>query len=163
MLFCISKIFKYDGDRLLIADISRDFRSWPGLSNLCIGCGTIPKISFEIDEGMLRDLKGKALEKESDCSDLIVEYVKRGLKERDNMVNIALNDNVMEKVKIMSKLTDRTPEEVVNDTLWDNLRKIVDVPDEIDYDKIWSMLDHDKPEGDDILDNLARLGDENWD
>ena len=79
------------------------------------------------------------------------------------MLMVSLNENVMEKVKIMSKLTDRTPEEVVNDTLWDQLRKVEDIPDEIDYDKIWNMLDHDKPEGDDVLDNLVRLGEEGWD
>ena len=33
------------------------------------------------------------------------------------MLNVSLNDDVAEKVKIMSKLTDRTPEEVVNDTI----------------------------------------------
>jgi hypothetical protein len=76
---------------------------------------------------------------------------------------VCLNENVVEKVNIVSKLTDRSPEEVVNDTLWDNLRKIEDVPDEIDYEKIWNMLDHDKPEGDDVLDNLMRLGEEGWD
>ena len=48
------------------------------------------------------------------------------------MLNVSLNDDVAEKVKIMSKLTDRTPEEVVNDTLWENLRKIEDVPDDVD-------------------------------
>ena len=106
---------------------------------------------------MLDDLKGKALENESDCSDLIVEYIRHGLNEGDNMSMVSLNENVMEKVKIMSKLTDRTPEEVVNDTLWQNLRKIVDVPDEIDYDKIWNMLDHDNPEGDDILYELSKV------
>lgn len=69
----------------------------------------------------------------------------------------------MEKVNIMAKLTDRAPQEVVNEALWDNLRKIEDVPDEIGGDKIWNMLDHDKPEGDDILDNLSRLGKQGWD
>ena len=67
------------------------------------------------------------------------------------------DDNVMEKVNIISKLTDRTPEEVVNDTLWDNLRKIEDVPVEFDGDKLWEMLDHDNPEGDDILDELSKV------
>ena len=79
------------------------------------------------------------------------------------MLNVSLNDDVAEKVKIMSKLTDRTPEEVVNDTLWENLRKIEDVPDDIDYEKIWNMLEHDNPEGDDILDNLVRLGEQGFD
>ena len=79
------------------------------------------------------------------------------------MLMVSLNENVMEKVKIMSKLTDRTPEEVVNDALWIQLGKVEDIPDEIDYDKIWNMLEHDKPEGDDVLDNLVRLGKEGWD
>ena len=79
------------------------------------------------------------------------------------MLNVSLNDDVAEKVNIMSKLTDRTPEEVVNDTLWENLRKIEDVPDDIDYEKIWNMLEHDNPEGDDILDNLVRLGEQGFD
>lgn len=77
------------------------------------------------------------------------------------MVN--LEDKVMEKVNIVVKLTGRTVEDVVNDALWVNLQKIEDVPDEIDYEKIWNMLDHDKPEGDDILDNLIRIGEEAWD
>ena len=81
----------------------------------------------------------------------------------DTMLNINLKDNVVEKVNIMSKLTNKTPEEVVNETLWDNLKKIEDVPDELDYEKIWDMLEHDNPEGDDILDNLIRLGKEGWD
>lgn len=81
----------------------------------------------------------------------------------DTMLNINLKDNVVEKVNIMSKLTNKTSEEVVNETLWDNLKKIEDVPDELDYEKIWGMLEHDNPEGDDILDNLIRLGKEGWD
>lgn len=73
------------------------------------------------------------------------------------MLMVSLNTDVTEKVNIVSKLTDRTPEEVVNDTLWDNLRKIEDIPDEIDYDKIWNMLEHDKPEGDDVLEKLSKV------
>ena len=97
---------------------------------------------------------------------MIKKYVRKGFEKEkldDTMLNVTLNDAVVEKVNIMSKLTDRTPEEVVNDTLWDNLRKIEDVPDEINHEKIWSMLEHDNPDGDDILDNLIRLGKEGWD
>lgn len=79
------------------------------------------------------------------------------------MLMVSLNTDVTEKVNIVSKLTDRTPDEVVNDALWIQLQKIEDIPDEIDYDKIWNMLDHDKPEGDDVLDNLVRIGEEGWD
>jgi hypothetical protein len=122
-----------------------------------IGGGNISKICLDIDEGLLEELRMQAVEIESDCRDLIVEYIEKGLKGRDNMSMVSLNDNVMEKVNIISKLTDRTPEEVVNDTLWDNLRKIEDVPVEFDGDKLWEMLDHDNPEGDDILDELSKV------
>ena len=43
------------------------------------------------------------------------------------------------------------------------MENIVDIPDDFDYGKVWDMLEHDKPEGDDILDNLARLGEKGWD
>lgn len=75
------------------------------------------------------------------------------------MLLVGLNDDVVEKVRIVSKLTDKTLDEIVNDTLWDNLRKIEDVSDDIDGDRILKMLDHDKPEGDDILDRLLDLSD----
>lgn len=88
---------------------------------------------------------------------MIEKYIQQGLKEDDAMLMIGLNENVMEKVNIMSKLTHKTPEEVVNDALWNQFEKIEDVPDEIDYDKIWDMLEHDKPEGDDVLDKLSRI------
>lgn len=101
---------------------------------------------------------------ESSIEDLIEKYVHYGLeKEVDTMLMVSLNTDVTEKVNIVSKLTDRTPEEVVNDALWIQFQKIEDIPDEMDYDKIWDMLDHDKPEGDDVLDNLVRLGEEGWD
>lgn len=123
------------------------------------------KISLDIDDKLFEDLSNKALANKLHMDDLIRIYVQQGLayNEVDTVLMVGLNENVVEKVNIVSKLTDRSPEEVVNDTLWDNLRKIEDVPEEIDYEKIWNMLDHDKPEGDDVLDNLIRLGEEGWD
>lgn len=94
---------------------------------------------------------------QSGCEDLIMEYIKQGLKENQNMLSITLNENVMEKVHIMAKLTRKTPEEVVNDTLWENLRKITDVSQKFDGDRLWDMLEHDNPEGDDILDELSNV------
>ena len=76
---------------------------------------------------------------------------------------ISLDGDVMEKVNIVVKLTDQTPEEVVNEALRDQLRTVEDIPDNVDYEKIWNALDHDKPEGDDILDNLVRLGEQGFD
>lgn len=124
------------------------------------------KICLDIDDDVLAELKKQASKNELNLDDLIKKYFRKGFEKEkldDTMLNVTLNDVVVEKVNIMSKLTDRTPEEVVNDTLWDNLRKIEDVPDEINHEKIWSMLEHDNPEGDDILDNLIRLGKEGWD
>ena len=79
------------------------------------------------------------------------------------MVKISLDEDVVKKVNIMAELTDQTPNEVVNETLREQLKDVENIPREIDYDKLWEMLDHDKPEGDDILDNLVRLGEEGWD
>lgn len=127
--------------------------------NQISGGDTITKISIDIDDELLEDLKKRALKTNSNYLDLVKECIEEELnnKGRDNMSMISINDNVMEKVNIMSKLTDRTPEEVVNETLWDTLRKVRDFPDEIDYDRIWDMLDHDKPEGDDVLEKLSRI------
>lgn len=88
-------------------------------------------------------------------NELIEKYIQQGLDYetgRDNMV--VISQDVMEKVNIISKLSNRTPEEVINENLWNQLRKVEDVPDKIDYDKVWNMLEHDNPEGDDILENL---------
>lgn len=90
---------------------------------------------------------------------IIQNYIKVGLKEDKNMQTICLSDKVMDKVNIRCKQVDSTPEDLVNEILWDNLRKVEEIPDKIDYEKIWNMLEHDKPEGDDILEKLSRLSD----
>ena len=128
-----------------------------------MGCGNIAKLSLDIDDGLLEDLRKQALEKKSGCPDLIVEYIKEGLKGRDDMSMISLDEDVLKKVNIMAELTDQTPEDVVNDALRDQLEDVENIPREIDYDKLWDMLEHDKPEGDDVLDRLARYGEEGWD
>ena len=73
------------------------------------------------------------------------------------MVSVTLNEDVLEKVKIKCKLSNKTPEDVVNDILWDKLRKLEDYPDDFDGDRIWNLLEHDKPEGDDILDRITDM------
>ncbi|MBQ2666245.1 hypothetical protein [Methanobrevibacter sp.] len=75
------------------------------------------------------------------------------------MVSVTLDDNVVEKVKIKCRLSNKTPEDVVNDILWDNLRKLEDYSDDFDGDRIWNLLEHDKPEGDDILDRITDMFD----
>ena len=108
-------------------------------------------------------MKNKALKNESGYLDLIVGYIQQGLREGENMSMVILDDDVVKKVNLMADLTHQTPNEVVNETLRNQLKDVENIPREIDYDKIWNMLEHDKPEGDDILDNLARFGQENWD
>lgn len=122
----------------------------------------IAKINFDIDDKLFEDLKNHASKTDSNYLELAKKFIQQGLNNQkgfDNMLLVGLNDNVVEKVKIVSKLTDKTPDEVVNDTLWDNLRKIEDISDDVDGERILSMLDHDKPEGDDILDRLLDLSD----
>lgn len=75
------------------------------------------------------------------------------------MSMVCINDNVMEKVNIKCKLSNKTPEEVINDALWDRFRKLEDIPDDFDAERIWNMLDHDKPEGDGILDRITDMFD----
>lgn len=114
-----------------------------------------------IDENLLEDLKNRASEKQSECSDLIEEYIRKGLysKGDEKMLMVGLNDNVVEKIKIKCKISNKTPEQIVNEVLWDNLEKIEDIPDHFDGDKLWNMLNHDKPEGDDILDRITDMFD----
>ena len=73
------------------------------------------------------------------------------------MVSVTLSDNVVEKVKIKCKLSNKTADEVVNDILWDRLSKLEDLSDDFDGDRIWNLLEHDKPEGDDILDRITDM------
>lgn len=82
-----------------------------------------------------------------------------GIRGRDDVVCVKLNEDVLEKVNIKCRLSNKTPDEVVNDVLWDCLSKLEDVSDEFDAEKIWNKLDHDKPEGDDILDRITDMFD----
>ena len=98
-----------------------------------IGGGNISKICLDIDEGLLEELRMQAIEIESDCRDLIVEYIEKGLNGCDNMQSICISD------------------------------EIKDLPPTIDAEKIWAMLDHDGHEGDDVLEKLFNLGETGWD
>lgn len=117
------------------------------------------KIIFNIENKIFEDLKKRASQNKLSQKDLIEKYLQEGLnKEKvNNMSMVTLNDDVLEKVNIKCKLSNKTPDEVVNDVLWDQLRKIEDISDDFDGDKIWNMLEHDKPEGDDILDRITDM------
>ena len=127
-----------------------------------MGCDNISKISFDIDDDLLKDLKRFALKTNSNYLDLVESYIQKGLKNQtrgNDMVSVTLDDNVVEKVKIKCRLSNKTPEDVVNDILWDNLRNLEDYSDDFDGDRIWNLLEHDKPEGDDILDRITDMFD----
>ena len=127
-----------------------------------MGCDNISKISFDIDDDLLKDLKRFALKTNSNYLDLVESYIQKGLKNQtrgNDIVSVTLDDNVVEKVKIKCRLSNKTPEDVVNDILWDNLRKLEDYSDDFDGDRIWNLLEHDKPEGDDILDRITDMFD----
>ena len=127
-----------------------------------MGCDNISKISFDIDDDLLKDLIRFALKTNSNYLDLVESYIQKGLKNQtrgNDMVSVTLDDNVVEKVKIKCRLSNKTPEDVVNDILWDNLRNLEDYSDDFDGDRIWNLLEHDKPEGDDILDRITDMFD----
>ena len=73
---------------------------------------------------------------------------------------VSIDEEVMEKVNIKCKLSNQTPEDVINETLWERFGKLEDISlEDFDAEKIWNMLNHDKPEGDDILDRITDMFD----
>ena len=87
---------------------------------------------------------------------LCFRFIKQGL---GNMSAVTISDEVMEKVNIKCRQSNKTPFEVINEVLLDTLGKVDEIPDDIDGDKIWNLLEHDKPEGDDILDRITDMFD----
>ena len=114
------------------------------------------QITLDIDEKLLEDLKKQALNDKSSYLDLCCKLIKQGF---DNMSTVTISDEVMEKVNIKCRQSNKTPFEVINEVLLDALGKVDEIPDDIDGDKIWNLLEHDKPEGDDILDRITDMFD----
>ena len=136
------------------------------ISLILVSSEIMVEINVKIEDELIDDLSEVCWENNLNLEELVLNYIQQGLdnyKGVGSMSLISLDGDVMEKVNIVVKLTDQTPEEVVNEALRDQLRTVEDIPDNVDYEKIWNALDHDKPEGDDILDNLVRLGQEGWD
>lgn len=120
---------------------------------------------MDIDEDLIGDLRKSAFENESDCSDLIEEYVRQGLNENGGktMGNITIADEILDKLNIRCKKINCSPEKLVNSIVYDYLKKVEGIPSNIDGDKLWEMLEHDNPEGDDSLRKLRQLGERGWD
>ena len=135
------------------------------ISLILVSSEIMVEINVKIEDELIDDLSEVCWENNLNLEELVLNYIQQGLdnyKGVGSMSLISLDGDVMEKVNIVVKLTDQTPEEVVNEALRDQLRTVEDIPDNVDYEKIWNALDHDKPEGDDILDNLVRLGEQGF-
>lgn len=125
-----------------------------------MGCDIISNeiyLGLNIDVDLFKELENQSFENDLPLADVIQNYIRVGLKGDENMQTICLTDEVMEKVNIRCKQVDSTPDDLVNEIVFENLRKIEEIPDDIDGDKIWNMLEHDKPEGDDILKKFRSL------
>lgn len=136
------------------------------ISLILVSSEIMVEINVKIEDELIDDLSEVCWENNLNLEELVLNYIQQGLdnyKGVGSMSLISLDGDVIEKVNIVVKLTDQTPEEVVNEALRDQLRTVEDIPDNVDYEKIWNALDHDKPEGDDILDNLVRLGEQGFD
>lgn len=118
------------------------------------------KISVDVSDALIEDLTKISLENNLDLEELIIKCVQQVLDNENgvnNMSIVILDEKVMEKVNIKSKLAGKKPNEVVNEVLWDQLRKVEEIPDDFNGDEIWNKLEHDKPEGDDILDRITDM------
>lgn len=118
-------------------------------------------LGLNIDIELFKELESQSLRYNLPLVYIIENYLRIGFKGDENMQTIILSEEVMEKVNIRCKQINRTPEELVNSIVYDELRKVEEGPDpdKIDYERIWNMLDHDKPEGDDILDRITDMFD----
>ena len=79
------------------------------------------------------------------------------------MHSVIVPYDIMDKINSRSKELNCNPEKLIHSILFDYLKKVESIPCTVDREKIMAMLEHDNPEGDDILDNLIRLGNEGWD
>ena len=134
--------------------------------NKRLGCGIIAKVSFDIDDDMFEELKKRASQIGSDFEDLIVEYIKKGLNNEngfDNMQNIQISEEILNGINSRCREINCNPEKLINSILYDYLMKVKNMPPAIDREKIGAMLEHDNPEGDDVLEKLFNLGEIGWD
>lgn len=99
----------------------------------------------------------------SQREDLIEEYIEKSLKnEVDNMQSVNIPNDIMSRLDDRCKKIHCNPEKLIHAILFDYLKSVDNVSGIIDHEKLQAMLEHDNPEGDDILDNISRLGDVGW-
>lgn len=123
------------------------------------------KICLDIDEDLFEEIKKQSSKEELDLDDLIEKYIQNGLiyKEVENMQLVRIPDDIMDKMNNRCDELKCNPEKLIHSILFDYLKKVESIPTTIDREKMMMLLEHDNPEGDDILDNLVRLGRQGWD
>lgn len=122
------------------------------------------KICFDIEDALLEDLNKQAAKKQLNPDDLIEEYVLQGLKKEDEkMHSVNVPNDIMEKINSRCKELNCNPEKLIHSILFDYLKKVESIPVTIDREKMMMLVEHDNPDGDDVLDNLIRLGRQGWD
>ena len=107
----------------------------------------------------------QALKNKSQKEDLIKKYIINGLNDEngvDNMQSVNIPDDIMSKMNDRCRKIHCNPEKLIHAILFDYLRTVERIPSTIDCQKLYNMLEHDNPDGDDILEKLSRLGDVGW-
>ena len=90
---------------------------------------SIARMSFDIDDELLKDLESLALESNSDVSELTLKFIREGLnnqKRADNMQEITISDEILDGIKNRSKHLNCNPEKLINSILYDYLMKVKD-------------------------------------
>ncbi len=123
------------------------------------------KICLDIDDDLFEELKKQTSRDELNLDDLIEKYILKGLiyKEVENMQLVRIPDDIMDKMNNRCDELKCNPEKLIHSILFDYLKKVESIPTTVDREKMMMLLEHDNPEGDDILDNLIRLGKQGWD
>lgn len=123
------------------------------------------KICLDIDGSLFEELKKQTSKEELGLDDLIEKYIQNGLiyNEVENMQLVRIPDDIMDKMNNRCDELKCNPEKLIHSILFDYLKKVESIPTTIDREKMMMLLEHDNPEGDDILDNLVRLGRQGWD
>lgn len=122
------------------------------------------KICLDIDDEVLAELKKRISKKELNL-DVNWKCIQKGLiyKEVENMQLVRIPDDIMDKMNSRCEELKCNPEKLIHSILFDYLKKVESIPTTIDREKMMMLLEQDNPEGDDILDNLVRLGRQGWD
>lgn len=123
------------------------------------------KTSFNFDKNLLKDLKLQSFESEVTQTELVHRYIKEGLLREKNqnedvieLNTITVNDDLMERLVIESNARNINVNELANKYILQGLEEDNVVPNEVKNPKaILDLLDHDKPEGDNVLKSIVGI------